>query len=130
MQLKDLKYETLAPCGGYGDVVPPKHGGPSAKYLYLRDCKRFLRQMAKDLGLKEYQISANPGGVGVPGDVQLCASFDSLVLNVALVILYKSHAEVCWRIGARSFAVDGVNKWIEDSSTTPKDVGQEIARCL
>jgi len=127
MQLKDLTYKTLAPCGGYGDVVPPKHGGPSAKYIYLRDCKRFLRLVARELGWKEYKISANPGGFGVPGDAQLCANLEGLIFNVSLLVLYKGYAQVCWRAGSRPFAADGINNWIDAPSATPEAVGQTIS---
>lgn len=127
LRLGDLRYADAG--DGYGDVVAPRHGGPSAKYAYLRDCKKFLRLVAKELpsGLA-CKVMVNPGGFGVPGDACLAArGDDGTVLDVALVMLSGGdHAATCWRIGRRSHAVDGVNMWIEDSDAAPVDVGARV----
>jgi len=49
-----------------------REGGPNGdKKVFLNTGKTFLRALAKDLGLQEYKVSANPGGIGVCGDCSL-----------------------------------------------------------
>ncbi len=49
-----------------------RESGPKGdKKVFLNTGKTFLRALAKDLGLKEYNVSANPGGIAVSGDCSL-----------------------------------------------------------
>ena len=49
-----------------------REGGPSGdKKVFLNTGKTFLRALAKDLGLVEYKVSANPGGIAVSGEATL-----------------------------------------------------------
>lgn len=133
MRLGDLRYEDAS--DSYGDPVSPRHGGPSSKYVYLRDCKKFLRLVAKGLPLGRpvegrpselsCRVKDNPGGPAVPGDASLEASREGVVLNVALV-MREDHATACWRIGRRPYAVDGANNWVDDPDATPTDVADAI----
>ena len=49
-----------------------REGGPKGdKKVFLNTGKTFLRALAKDLGLVEYSVSANPGGIAVSGECSL-----------------------------------------------------------
>ncbi len=49
-----------------------RESGPNGdKKEFLNTGKAFLRTMAKDLGLLEYKVSANPGGIAVCGECTL-----------------------------------------------------------
>lgn len=49
-----------------------REGGPNGdKKMFLNTGKAFLRALAKDLGLVEYKVSANPGGIAVSGECSL-----------------------------------------------------------
>ena len=49
-----------------------REGGPNGdKKVFLNTGKTFLRALAKDLGLQEYKVSANSGGIAVCGDCSL-----------------------------------------------------------
>ncbi len=49
-----------------------RESGPNGdKKVFLNTGKTFLRALAKDLGLQEYEVSSNPGGIAVCGDCSL-----------------------------------------------------------
>ncbi|USF25259.1 hypothetical protein N510_000170 [Firmicutes bacterium ASF500] len=49
-----------------------REGGPNGdKRVFLNTGKTFLRALTKDLGLVEYNVSANPGGIAVTGETTL-----------------------------------------------------------
>jgi len=117
LQLRYIGYspEAMQEHNCYGDVVPPRHGGPSAKYTYLTLAKRFLRQVAANLPVERPKFHVNPGGIAVPGEVSMGAWHDPQVLYVT-TFLGPSHVYIMWRIGRRPYAIDGRNNWVEDGS--------------
>lgn len=142
LKLGTLRYHSIAPYG-YGDEVAPRNGGPSAKYVYLRDCKKFLRAVAAGLPSEfACKVESNPGGFAVPGDAHLVASRGDLILYVSVrfdVILNsggrrddsdrgrisdlgEGHASLFWRFGHKAYAVDGVNMWVTEGETLPSDI--------
>ena len=55
-----------------------REGGPNGdKRVFLNTGKTFLRALAKDLGLQEYKVSANSGGIAVCGDCSLIGMWGS-----------------------------------------------------
>lgn len=55
-----------------------KECGPNgAKKEFLNTGKTFLRALAKDLEFKTFAVHANPGGIGVPGDVSMKGTWPS-----------------------------------------------------
>lgn len=55
-----------------GYIWGERESGPNGdKKVFLNTGKTFLRALAKDLGLKDYNVSANPGGIAVSGDCSL-----------------------------------------------------------
>ena len=49
-----------------------REGGPNGdKKVFLNTGKAFLQALAKDLGLVEYKVDANPGGIAVSGECAL-----------------------------------------------------------
>ncbi len=55
-----------------GYISGERECGPNGgKKEFLNTGKAFLRTMAKDLGFKEYKVSANPGGIAVSGECSL-----------------------------------------------------------
>ena len=55
-----------------------RESGPNGdKKVFLNTGKTFLRALAKDLGLQEYNVSANPGGIAVSGDCSLIGMWHS-----------------------------------------------------
>jgi len=123
---------TLASKEGFGDTVAPRHGGPSAKYAFLRDAKRFLRAVAKGLPSEvQTKVTECAGGFAVPGSASLNGYCRERHLHVSLVYRYDAPLPaLLWRIGTRRYASDGVNRWIEDPTTTPQDVTARLQECL
>lgn len=65
-RLAELVTQDLTYIGG------ERESGPNgAKKEYLNTGKVFLRAMAKDLGFAESKVFANPGGIGVTGEINL-----------------------------------------------------------
>ncbi len=55
-----------------------RESGPNGdKKVFPNTGKTFLRALAKDLGLQEYNVSANPGGIAVSGDCSLIGMWHS-----------------------------------------------------
>jgi len=55
-----------------------RESGPNGdKKVFLDTGKTFLRALAKDLGLREYKVSANPGGIAVSGECTLIGMWNS-----------------------------------------------------
>jgi hypothetical protein len=53
-------------------ILGERESGPNGdKKVFLNTGKTFLRALAKDLGLAEYKVSANPGGIAVSGECSL-----------------------------------------------------------
>lgn len=124
VMLSDLTYPSFSE--GFGDEIPPRFGGPSPKYIFLRDAKKFLRQIAKGIPGKA-KVKSNPGGIAVPGEAYLSSSEDGRVLFVCVVFSYeKKHAVLYWRIGKERQATDGTNHWVEESTETPQGFIQRL----
>lgn len=50
-------------------IYGEKESGPNGnKKVFLNVGKAFLRALAKDLGLRDVKVKANPGGIAVSGD--------------------------------------------------------------
>ena len=83
-----------------GYIHGERESGPNGdKKVFLNTGKTFLRALAKDLGLKEYYVSANPGGIAVSGDCSLIGMWQTNGLYVQLsqpccdrerVLLYRT----------------------------------------
>ena len=55
-----------------------REGGPNGdKKVFLNTGKAFLRALAKNLGLREYKVSANPGGIAVSGETTLIGMWNN-----------------------------------------------------
>ena len=62
-----------------------RESGPNGdKKVFLNTGKTFLRALAKDLGLQEYNVSANPGGIAVSGDCSLIGMWHSSGIYVMI----------------------------------------------
>jgi hypothetical protein len=81
--LQDLSY--MEPFEGFGDSVAPRYGGPSAKYTYLEDGKRFLKAVAAELPTLTFKIKSNPAGVESAGDLSMTAWSGHRVVYCALI---------------------------------------------
>ena len=55
-----------------GYIHGERESGPNGdKKQFLRKSATFLRSLGNDLGLKEFKVKTNPGGIAVSGDVTL-----------------------------------------------------------
>ena len=55
-----------------GYIYGERESGPNgAKKQFLSKSAAFLRALGNDLGLKEFKVRTNPGGIAVSGDVTL-----------------------------------------------------------
>ena len=55
-----------------GYIYGERENGPNgAKKTFLSKSAAFLRALGNDLGLKEFKVATNPGGIAVSGDVTL-----------------------------------------------------------
>jgi hypothetical protein len=103
--------------------------GDARKQAYLRDGKKFLKQLAKDIGVAgQCDISANPGGIAVSGEVTLHA--DSLYIQLfesggqGVRILYRS-------CQGRGDYCGGPNMYVsmKEIHDSPKDLADFIELC-
>lgn len=77
-----------------------RESGPNGdKKAFLNTGKVFLRELAKDLGLRDVRVNANAGGIAVSGDCSLIGMWQSNGLYVQLsqpcfdrekVLLYRT----------------------------------------
>jgi len=77
-----------------------RESGPNGdKKVFLNTGKIFLRALAKDLGLEEYNVSANPGGIAVSGEITLIGMWGNSGIYIQLeqscydrerVLLYRT----------------------------------------
>ncbi len=69
-----------------------REGGPNGdKKVFLNTGKTFLRALAKDLGLLEYKVSSNPGGIAVCGDCSLIGMWSNS--GIYIMITQASFAQ-------------------------------------
>jgi hypothetical protein len=55
-----------------GHIYGPKESGPNGnKVVFHRKSKAFLRALGNDLGLKEFKVTNNYGGIAVSGEIAL-----------------------------------------------------------
>jgi hypothetical protein len=60
-----------------GYIHGERESGPNgAKKEFLTKSASFLRTLGKDLGLKEYKVDTNKGGIAVSGEVTLMGMWD------------------------------------------------------
>ena len=80
-------------------IVGERECGPNgAKKTFLNLGKVFLRALAKDLGLRDAKITANPGGIAVSGDCTLIGMWNDNGIYICLsqfcggkyVLLYRT----------------------------------------
>lgn len=80
----------------YGDS---ERGPNGSKKVFLNVGKAFLRALAKDLGLHDTTVSANPGGIAVSGECTLIGMWESGGIYICLyqsagggnnVLLYRT----------------------------------------
>ena len=80
----------------YGDS---ERGPNGSKKVFLNVGKTFLRALAKDLGLHDTTVSANPGGIAVSGECTLIGMWESGGIYICLyqsagggnnVLLYRT----------------------------------------
>lgn len=93
-KLADLLTRDLSYIGG------ERESGPNGdKKVFLNTGKAFLRGLAKDLGLVEYKVSANPGGIAVSGEATLIGMWGSTGIYIQIeqpcydrecVLLYRT----------------------------------------
>ena len=94
------EYRNLMYFIAYGDSECGPNG---SKKVFLNVGKTFLRALAKDLGLRDAMVSANPGGIAVSGECTLIGmSATAETIRAAITVI--SHAEasrsgrtcICW----------------------------------
>lgn len=61
-----------------GYIHGEREGGPNgAKRTFLNVGRTFLRALAKDLGLRDYKVTANAAGIAVSGDCTLIGVWEN-----------------------------------------------------
>ena len=83
-----------------GHIRGGKECGPNgSKKVFLNVGKTFLRALAKDLGLRDVTVSANPGGMAVSGECSLIGMWENGGIYICLyqpagggdkVLLYRA----------------------------------------
>lgn len=69
-----------------------RESGPNGdKKVFLNTGKAFLRALGKDLGLREYKVSANPGGIAVCGECTLIGMWKNS--GIYVMITQESFAQ-------------------------------------
>lgn len=87
-RLAGLLSQDLSYIGGERECGPN-----GAKKTFLNLGKVFLRALAKDLGLRDAKITANPGGIAVSGDCSLIGMWENngLYVNLSQPCLGGNH---------------------------------------
>lgn len=78
-RLASLLSQNLGYIGGERECGPN-----GAKKTYLNLGKVFLRALAKDLGLRDTKVTANPGGIAVSGDCSLIGMWENNGIYICL----------------------------------------------
>lgn len=83
-----------------GYIWGEKESGPNgAKRTFLNVGRTFLRALAKDLCLRDYKVTSNPGGIAVSGDCTLMGMWEcgGIYINLSQptcggdrVVLYRT----------------------------------------
>ena len=90
------EYRNLMYFIAYGDSECGPNG---SKKVFLNVGKTFLRALAKDLGLRDAMVSANPGGIAVSGECTLIGMWETGGIYICLyqpagggndVLLYRT----------------------------------------
>lgn len=77
-----------------GYIAGERESGPNgAKRTFLNLGKVFLRALAKDLGLRDVKITANPAGIAVSGDCSLTGMWENngIYINLSQPCLGGNH---------------------------------------
>ena len=98
-----------------GYIYGEKECGPNgAKKTFLRLGNVFLRALAKDLGLHNATVRANPGGIAVSGDCTLTGMWEEngIFVDLSQIHLGRPMA-ICYRTvrHAKDYS-GGHNRWI------------------
>lgn len=82
-----------------GYVFGEKESGPNgAKRSFLNVGKRFLRDLARDLGLQNVQVTSNAAGIGVSGECCLMGMWENGGICVVLTQMHCAEERVmCYR---------------------------------
>lgn len=139
------------PSGGWGDYIPPRHGGPSLKYLALEAARSYLRAVGKALirtGMWEpYRgrafgktgITLSKGGPAVSGEAIACFVTKAKDSDVAVYLQISPDAVnrlgIMWRRTTKDRPFGGHhgpgfrNIWA-NKNTTAEDLARKIADTL
>ena len=78
-----------------GYIFGEREAGPNGdKKTFLNLGKVFLRALAKDLGLHDVKVTANPAGIGVSGDCSLYGMWEEGGIYICLVSPCPQNATV------------------------------------
>jgi hypothetical protein len=129
--LGDVKYLSIGDGYFFGDSLAPRHGGPSAKYLFIDVGRKFYKAVAAEILERvphfTSKITVNAGGPAVAGDVSMGGWMHQRALYSSLVYEPNGNfARLFWRIGTGAYAIDGANVWVEAPSTTSDQVAAAI----
>ena len=104
-----------------------KESGPNGdKKVCLNTGKTFLRALAKDLGLRDIKVTANPGGIAVSGSCSLIGMWGDNGIYVQIgqpclggdyVVLYRTVRH------SRDYT-GGQNHWLTQDDLAKKSYGQ------
>lgn len=104
-----------------------KESGPNGdKKVFLNTGKTFLRALAKDLGLRDVKVTANPGGIAVSGSCSLIGMWEDNGIYIQIsqsclggnyTVLYRT---VCH---SRDYT-GGQNRWLTRDDLAEKSYGQ------
>ena len=91
-----------------------KESGPNGdKKVFLNTGKIFLRALAKDLGLREMNVSSNPGGIAVSGESTLIGMWEENGIYIQISQPYVQGLAVLYRTirHSRDYT-GGHNRWL------------------
>ncbi len=78
------KLAELLSCG-LGYIWGENESGPNGdKKVFLNTGKTFLRALAKDLGLRDVQVSASPGGIAISGSCSLIGMWEESGVHIQI----------------------------------------------
>ncbi len=110
-----------------GYIWGEKESGPNGdKKVFLNTGKTFLRALAKDLGLRDVKVTANPDGIAVSGSCSLIGMWEDngIYIQISQSCLGGNSAVFYRTVRHSRDYTGGQNQWLTRDDLAEKSYGQ------
>lgn len=101
-----------------GYIWGERESGPNgAKRIFLNVGRTFLRALAKDLGLRDYKVTFNAGGIAVSGECYLDGMWEDTGIHICVGQICGGRGNVLFYRSIRDMKdhKGGYNHWLTRS---------------